>query len=129
MTFGEQVVQVRELLRISQEKLAQELNISHATVSIWESSKHSPQTRYRTLFENFCRNHGISFSGTRKPGCIKTLYVKADEMPANCVACPLTDEYSDLPNVRCQVTDEIISALEDTLTSRPASCPLCVLKI
>ncbi|MDE6059378.1 MAG: helix-turn-helix domain-containing protein [Clostridia bacterium] len=128
MTFSEQVVQVREQLRISQEKLAQELNISHATVSIWESGKHSPQTRYRMLFENFCRNHGISFSGTEKTGSIKTLYVKADEMPSSCVACPLTDEYSDSPNVRCQVTDEIISASEDTLTSRPASCPLRILK-
>lgn len=127
MTFSEQVIQARELLRISQEKLAQELNISHATVSIWESGKHSPQKRYLKLFENFCRQHEISFLPTVKNG-ITTLYLKANEMPESCIACPLTDEYSDLPNVRCQITDEIINGSEDTLSARHPSCPLRVLK-
>ncbi len=127
MTFSEQVVQVRAQLGISQEKLAKELNISHATVNIWESGKHSPQKRYQRVFDNFCRKHGISFLPPIGSG-IKTLYLKADEMPLSCVACPLTDEYSDLPNVRCQITDEIINASEDTLSARLPSCPLRVLK-
>lgn len=127
MTFGEQVLQVRAQLGMSQDKFARELDISHATINFWEKGKSSPQKRYQRLFERFCREHGISLPVTVKSG-IKTLYLNADEMPQSCVACPLTDEYSDLPNIRCQITDDIINGSEDTLNARLSSCPLRVLK-
>ncbi|MCI9503841.1 MAG: helix-turn-helix transcriptional regulator [Clostridia bacterium] len=127
MTFGEQVFQARTQLGMTQERLAKELHISQFTISIWECGKHSPTKRYRTNFEKFCLGQGVLLPGSI-PNQITTLYVHADEMPKNCVECPLTDEYSDLPNIHCQVTDEIVNVTVDTLSTRLLSCPLRVLK-
>ena len=90
MTFGEQVFQARTQLGMTQERLAKELHISQFTISIWECGKHSPTKRYRRNFEKYCMGQGVRLSGSVS-NQIKILYLHADEMPKNCVECPLTE--------------------------------------
>ena len=48
MTFADSIIQLRSELRISQKELAEQLNISVATVNRWENGRTEPNKM--TLF-------------------------------------------------------------------------------
>jgi len=52
--FPQQVKEVRRQLQLSQEKLADALGVSFATVNRWENSKTLPSKLALRQFEQFC---------------------------------------------------------------------------
>ena len=61
MDFPEKIRIVRARLRISQEALARELNVSFATINRWENAKTRPNRMAQDVFSNYCGKHGICF--------------------------------------------------------------------
>lgn len=59
MTFTRQVKYVREQLKLSQNQLADALNVSFATVNRWENSKVTPSNLALKTFYEFCENNFI----------------------------------------------------------------------
>lgn len=57
--FAEQVHYVREILNLSQDKLAQLLGVSFATINRWENSRNEPSRLARKMFYDFCENNFI----------------------------------------------------------------------
>ncbi|MBQ8590381.1 MAG: helix-turn-helix transcriptional regulator [Firmicutes bacterium] len=51
MTLGEQIRQARELKRLSQEDLANQLQVSRQTVSKWENDSSVPQGIHKDMLE------------------------------------------------------------------------------
>ncbi|MCL2538986.1 MAG: helix-turn-helix domain-containing protein [Oscillospiraceae bacterium] len=72
MDFAEKVRFVRERLKISQENLARELNVSYATVNRWENSKTTPNNMARIVFNDFCKRQGVFLDDNgQSDGCSK----------------------------------------------------------
>ncbi len=57
--FAEQVHYVREILNLSQDKLAQLLGVSFATINRWENSRNEPSRLAKKMFYDFCENNFI----------------------------------------------------------------------
>ena len=57
--FSDQVKHVRSILKCSQDKLAQMLSVSFATINRWENSKNEPSKLAQKLFYDFCENNFI----------------------------------------------------------------------
>lgn len=57
--FSDQVKRVRMLLNFSQDKLAQSLGVSFATINRWENSKNVPSKLAQKSFYDFCENNFI----------------------------------------------------------------------
>lgn len=56
---------------------------------------------------------------------ISKLYLLENEIPENCYECPLKEDYTDFPNIYCEVTGNIINNCgEDTSEKRHSNCPL-----
>lgn len=64
--FSEQVKYVREILGYSQDKLAQVLGVSFATINRWENSKNTPSNLAQKLFYDFCENNFIDIEKLKK---------------------------------------------------------------
>lgn len=64
--FSEQVKYVRKLLNISQNKLAQTLGVSFATINRWENSKNAPSQLAQNTFYDFCENNFIDLEELKK---------------------------------------------------------------
>lgn len=62
MEFSEKIRFARAKLEMSQEELAQALNVSYASIHRWENAKTKPNKMVRAVFDSFCGNHGISFT-------------------------------------------------------------------
>ena len=62
MTFADSIVQLRSELRISQKELAEQLNISVATVNRWENGKTMPNKMTVFVIRKYCEEHGLDFS-------------------------------------------------------------------
>lgn len=60
MEFCEELKIVRETLRISQEFLAREMNVSFATINRLEKGKTLPSYNTLKMFEEFCQKMKIS---------------------------------------------------------------------
>jgi DNA-binding transcriptional regulator YiaG len=58
MDFAKQVKYVREQLRLSQNQLADALNVS-ATINRWENAKVTPSNLAQKTFYEFCENNFI----------------------------------------------------------------------
>ncbi len=58
--FAQSVRQLRARLNLSQEQLAQRLNISFATVNRWENAKAEPQGAQRDALRNLMEEAGVS---------------------------------------------------------------------
>lgn len=56
-TFGQQVVELREQLGLTQQQLATELGVSFATVNRWENGKTEPSQLARRTFVDFANTH------------------------------------------------------------------------
>lgn len=61
MEFNEKLKYVRFTLKISQENLARELNVSFATINRLENGKTLPSYNTLIMFENFCKSKKINF--------------------------------------------------------------------
>ncbi len=59
MDFKDQVKQVREQLKLSQEAFARKLNVSFATVNRWETGKCLPTFDALKSFQNFCKENNL----------------------------------------------------------------------
>lgn len=59
MDFAKQVKYVREQLRLSQNQLADALNVSFATINRWENAKVTPSNLAQKTFYEFCENNFI----------------------------------------------------------------------
>lgn len=57
--FSEQVKHVRKILDYSQDKLAQILGVSFATINRWENSKNTPSKLAQKSFYDFCESNFI----------------------------------------------------------------------
>ena len=63
MDFCDKLKKVREILKISQETLARELNVSFATINRLESGKTYPSYSTLNSFDSFCRKNNLSLKG------------------------------------------------------------------
>ena len=61
MEFSEKIRLARIKLGMSQEGLAHALNVSFATINRWENSKNKPVRMAQVAFNEFCKEHKISF--------------------------------------------------------------------
>jgi transcriptional regulator with XRE-family HTH domain len=61
MEFSEKVKTVRKIMGLSQEKLAQLLNVSFSTVNRWEQGKSLPSYTATQKFEELCKERCIKF--------------------------------------------------------------------
>lgn len=59
MKFSEKIRFVRIKLGYSQERLAQELHVSFATINRWENDKTVPREMAIILFSKFCEDNNI----------------------------------------------------------------------
>ena len=57
--FAEQVHHVRVVLNLSQDKLAQLLGVSFATINRWENSRNEPSRLAKKMFYDFCESNFI----------------------------------------------------------------------
>lgn len=61
MEFKDKVIKIREILFISQESLAKELNVSFATINRLENGHTKPSLITKARIEKLCKNKGIYF--------------------------------------------------------------------
>lgn len=62
MTFADSIIQLRSELRISQKELAEQLNISVATVNRWENGRTAPNKMTLFVIRDFCKSKNIAFA-------------------------------------------------------------------
>jgi len=61
MTFGEKVKAVRLKLFLSQQAMAEKLNVSFSTVNRWERGHAEPNFKAQAEFDKLCKENGIEF--------------------------------------------------------------------
>ena len=66
MTFGEKVQEVRGQLRLTQAQLAAEIGVAYSTINRWVNGHNEPQFLERRKFDDFCKQHGITFEEKKK---------------------------------------------------------------
>lgn len=64
--FSKQVKHVRKILDYSQDKLAQTLGVSFATINRWENSKNTPSKLAQKSFYDFCESNFIDVEELKK---------------------------------------------------------------
>ena len=64
--FCNQVKKVRSSLNCSQEKFAQMLGVSYATINRWENSKNTPSKLAQKSFYDFCESNFIDVEELKK---------------------------------------------------------------
>lgn len=62
MTFGDAILKLRSECRISQRQLADELNVSFASVNRWENGRTMPNKMTVLVIRQYCADHGLDFS-------------------------------------------------------------------
>ena len=62
MNFSDKLIYVRKKLFLSQQAIANELNVSYATVNRWETGKTKPTYKTLKLIDDYCKNHNIEFN-------------------------------------------------------------------
>lgn len=71
MDFSDKLIYVRKKLFLSQQAMANELNVSFATVNRWETGKFKPNYKAQKAFYDFCiRQHIVFDDNTNKEGII-----------------------------------------------------------
>ncbi|MDD3138813.1 MAG: helix-turn-helix transcriptional regulator [Lachnospiraceae bacterium] len=61
MEFKDKLLYARAVLKISQEQLAKELDVSYATINRWENGNTKPSKMMVIRFEQFCGDQEIIF--------------------------------------------------------------------
>ena len=64
--FSDQVRHVRSIMNLSQNKLAQLLGVSYATINRWENSKNIPSKLAQKSFYDFCESNFIDVEDLKK---------------------------------------------------------------
>ena len=59
MDFSSTVKLARKELDMSQEELAQALNVSYVTINRWENGKSEPNRMAKSVFFAFCEEKGV----------------------------------------------------------------------
>ena len=62
MTFADSIIQLRSELRISQKELAEQLNISVATVNRWENGRTEPNKMTLFVIRDFFKYKNSAFA-------------------------------------------------------------------
>ncbi len=62
MTFADSIIQLRSELRISQKELAEQLNISVATINRWENGRTEPNKMTLFVIRDLCKSKNIAFA-------------------------------------------------------------------
>lgn len=62
MNYAKLVLFIRAKLNITQQELANKLNVSYATINRWENNKRTPSKRYIIILENLCKENSIDIS-------------------------------------------------------------------
>ncbi len=60
MDYQRIVNELREKLILSQQELADLLNVSFASINRWETGKHEPTIKVKRRIVEFCKANGIS---------------------------------------------------------------------
>lgn len=61
MDIKDQLVFVRAKLDLTQQVLAQKLNVSFSTLNRWETGKTTPTKKAQFVFREFCKKNNIVF--------------------------------------------------------------------
>lgn len=64
--FSNKVKKVRSFLGVSQDKFAQMLGVSYATINRWENSKNEPSKLAQKSFFDFCESNFIKVEELEK---------------------------------------------------------------
>ena len=64
--FSDQVRHVRSIMNLSQNRLAQLLSVSYATINRWENSKNEPSKLAQKSFYDFCESNFIDVEDLKK---------------------------------------------------------------
>lgn len=61
MNYSELILAIRAKLDLTQQELANKINVNFATVNRWENGKRVPSKRYIYLLEELCVKNNIDF--------------------------------------------------------------------
>ena len=59
MNYSELIIAIRANLNLTQQELAEKLNVNYATVNRWENGKRAPSKRYIFLLNKICKENNI----------------------------------------------------------------------
>jgi transcriptional regulator with XRE-family HTH domain len=62
MDFAEAILDLRTVLRISQEQLAKELDVSYATINRWENGRTLPNRMTINAIKHYCEKRSLEFT-------------------------------------------------------------------
>lgn len=62
MSFADAIIKLRSERRISQKELAEDLNVSCATVNRWENGRTVPNKMTMFIIREYCKHHGVAFA-------------------------------------------------------------------
>ncbi|MDD2231403.1 MAG: helix-turn-helix transcriptional regulator [Sphaerochaetaceae bacterium] len=62
MSFADSIIKLRSEIRISQKELADELNVSCATVNRWENGRTVPNKMTMFVIREYCKRNSIDFA-------------------------------------------------------------------
>lgn len=61
MNYPEKIKEIRDVLLLSQEELAEELSVSFATVNRWENGHHEPTIKAKRAIRCYCKKKKIKW--------------------------------------------------------------------
>ena len=61
MDYTKLLLQIRAKFNISQQELADRMNVSFTTINRWENGKTMPTKKHLCIIENICKEHNIDF--------------------------------------------------------------------
>lgn len=61
MEYSNMVLQIRAKLNITQQELAELLNVNFATVNRWENGRRRPSKRYVCMLIELCEEYNIDY--------------------------------------------------------------------
>ncbi len=61
MLMKDKLVYARAVLNLTQQALAQKLDVSFATINRWEKGHSTPSKFYEIRFERFCKENNVIF--------------------------------------------------------------------
>ena len=61
MNFAEAILNLRTALRISQQQLAADLDVSYASVNRWENGRTVPNKMTLNVIKHFCHSKNMEF--------------------------------------------------------------------
>lgn len=62
MNFADSIVKLRSEIRKSQKELADDLNVSCATVNRWENGRTVPNRMTLFVIREYCKQRGVDFT-------------------------------------------------------------------